>query len=212
VTLSAADIEADAGVEGNARLTALNGMVLLVLLAVEGFTVLGVRQMITLHVYLGVLLLGPVLLKCASTMYRFARYYLGATPYVRRGPPHIAMRILGPVVILASLAVIGTGIGLIYTGPSHREPLLTLHQGSFIVWVAAMSIHVLGHVVEASRQTWHELRDRSAPSVIRARRWRSVAVALSLVGGVGLATALLPSAHAWTTGNFERFDHIRRSH
>ncbi|TAM85337.1 MAG: hypothetical protein EPN43_11715, partial [Jatrophihabitans sp.] len=66
-----------AGVEGNSRLTAVNGMVLLVLLAVEGVTILDVRGMITLHMYLGVLLVGPVVLKCASTGYRILRYYTG---------------------------------------------------------------------------------------------------------------------------------------
>lgn len=54
--------------EGNARLTASNGMLLIALLAVEGVTILGVRQIITLHIYLGFLLLGPVLLKTATTV------------------------------------------------------------------------------------------------------------------------------------------------
>ena len=78
----------DSGVEGNSRLTSTNGMLLLALLAVEGFTVLSVRQMITLHVFLGTLLIGPVLLKIGSTAYRFARYYTGAPAYVDKGPPH----------------------------------------------------------------------------------------------------------------------------
>jgi hypothetical protein len=76
--------ESASGVEGNSRLTAVDGMVLLVLLAVEGFTVLAVRQMITLHVYVGVLLVGPVLLKCASIGFRFVRYYARARPYVEK--------------------------------------------------------------------------------------------------------------------------------
>jgi len=76
--------ESASGVEGNSQLTAVDGMVLLVLLAVEGFTVLAVRQMITLHVYVGVLLVGPVLLKCASTGFRFVRYYARARPYVEK--------------------------------------------------------------------------------------------------------------------------------
>ena len=76
--------ESASGVEGNSRLTAVDGMVLLVLLVVEGFTVLAVRQMITLHVYVGVLLVGPVLLKCASTGFRFVRYYARARPYVEK--------------------------------------------------------------------------------------------------------------------------------
>jgi hypothetical protein len=38
---------ADAGVEGNARLTAVNAALLLVLLAAEGVTILGVRRMLS---------------------------------------------------------------------------------------------------------------------------------------------------------------------
>lgn len=206
--MSVATRTTDAGVEGNSRLTAINGMVLLILLAVEGVTILGVRQMITLHIYLGVLLVGPVLLKCASTIYRFARYYVGAEPYVRKGPPHPILRVLGPVVIASSLAVLATGVGLIYTGPQHREPLLTLHRASFIVWFGAMVIHVLGHILGASTTTWRELHDSSVSAVTRRRRWRTVAVALSLVAGLGLATGLMPSAHSWTSGQYgQGLDH-----
>ena len=206
-TSEASDV--DTGVEGNSRLTGVNGTLLLILLAVEGVTILSVRQMITLHVYLGVLLVGPVLLKCVSTGYRFARYYLGAAPYVRKGPPHVILRVLGPVVVVSSLAVLGTGIGLIYVGPAHRQPLLTLHQASFIVWVAAMTIHVLGHLLEAGTTTWHEVRDRTASRATRQRRWRIAAVALSLIAGVGLATGLMPSAHGWTSGHLDQYQHDR---
>lgn len=111
---------AGAGVEGNARLTSVNAMVLLALLAVEGFTILRVRQMITLHVFLGILLIGPVLLKTGSTMYRFARYYTGSQPYLDKGPPHPLLRLFGPLVIVSSLAVLGTGVGLLTVARSHR--------------------------------------------------------------------------------------------
>lgn len=190
------------GVEGNSRLTAVNGMVLLVLLAVEGLTILSVRQLMTVHVYLGTLLLGPIALKCASTMYRFVRYYTGATSYVARGAPHVVLRVLGPIVILTSLAVIGTGIGLVYAGPDHREPLLTLHKASFILWFATLTVHVLGHLLEASRTTWRELRDPAVPAATRNRRWRSIGIVVSLVVGVALASALYPSAHEWTSGHY----------
>ena len=48
------------GAEGNERLTAMTGLVLLVLLAVEGFTILRLGRLLTLHFFLGMLLLGPV--------------------------------------------------------------------------------------------------------------------------------------------------------
>lgn len=208
-----AEVATDAaGAEGNSRLTAVNGMILLALLAVEGVTVLSVQGMITLHIYLGLLLVGPVLLKCASTIYRFTRYYTGARPYVQKGPPHPVLRVLGPLVIASSLAVLGTGIGLIYTGPAHREPLLTLHQASFIIWFAAMSIHVLGHLLDAGNTTWRELRDPRVSPAARRRRWRTLAVAISLIAGVGLATALMPSASAWTSHQYDRFGHSGGDH
>lgn len=201
----ATPVAADTGVEGNSRLTAVNGTMLIGLLAVEGVTILDVRGLITLHMYLGVLLVGPVVLKCASTIYRFGRYYTGAGPYVRRGAPHPVLRVLGPVVILSSLAVLGTGIGLIYTGPDHSEPLLTLHKAAFVIWLVATGVHVLGHLLEAGNTTWRELRDPRAVPAARHRRWRIAALVASLALGVGLATALVPSATSWTGARLERF-------
>ncbi len=64
VTSSGPDL-ADSGVEGNSRLTSATGIVLLVMLAVEGYTILNVRGLITLHIFLGIMLVGPVLLKIA---------------------------------------------------------------------------------------------------------------------------------------------------
>lgn len=58
------------GAEGNARLTAATGTLLTLLLMVEGFTLLDVRGYITVHAAVGLILVGPVLLKCASTIYR----------------------------------------------------------------------------------------------------------------------------------------------
>ncbi len=191
------------GVEGNARLTSATAVVLLVLLAVEGYTILDVRGLITLHIFLGILLVGPVLLKIASTTYRFARYYLGASEYVRKGPPHIVLRVLGPLVTVSSLAVLGTGIGLIWDRSGGG--LLTAHQASFIVWVSVMTIHVLGHLRSALLETWHEVR--------RSSRWGRIRLGLvvaSVIVGAGLALVLFPSAAPWTTQHPHDFSHFHR--
>lgn len=116
---------------GNTRLTAATGIVLVALLAVEAVTLLSVRQLLTLHVIVGALLIGPVLLKSASTAYRFTRYYSGAPTYRRKGPPPLPLRLLGPLIIVAALAVLGTGVALILVGPSGSGLLLTAHQTSF---------------------------------------------------------------------------------
>jgi hypothetical protein len=180
------------GVEGNSRLTSATGTVLLVMLAVEGYTILDVRGLITLHIFLGVMLVGPVLLKTGSTVYRFFRYYRGDANYVRKGPPNIVLRVIGPLVTISSLSVLGTGIGLLAVHDL-GSLVLTAHKASFIVWVALMTVHVLGHLREALVTTWQELRQRSRRQVLRLSL-----IAIAIVAGVGLAAALLPSATSWT--------------
>ncbi len=61
------------GVAGNERLTALTGVVLLIGFAIEGVTILRIGRLLTLHVFLGLLLIGPVVLKICSTVYRIVR-------------------------------------------------------------------------------------------------------------------------------------------
>jgi cation transport ATPase len=194
------------GVQGNSRLTSATGIVLIALLLVEGVTILSVRQMITLHIYVGVLLLGPVLLKTGTTLYRFVRYYRGAPAYRKKGAPHPVLRVLGPVVILSSLALLGTGVALIFVGDHRADWLLTAHQTSFWVWVAVMTVHVIGHVVEALMTSRAEIRGAwRGPRPARSR-WRLVVIAVALVLGVGTATVLLPHATSWTTGSGHRHD------
>jgi hypothetical protein len=99
---------------GNERLTAMTGAALLVLFAAECLTLLNMGKLLTLHFFLGMLLLGPVGLKCGSTLWRFTRYYTGSAPYLRRGPPAPVQRVTGPFVMLTTLAVLGTGVMLLF--------------------------------------------------------------------------------------------------
>jgi hypothetical protein len=186
------------GVEGNARLTGLNGMLLVVLLAVEGATILRIRQLITVHVYVGMLIVGPLLLKCASTGYRFVRYYAGARAYRQKGPPQLMLRALGPLVILTTFAVLGTGIGLLAVRPGHAGLLLTAHKASFVLWFGVMSIHVFGHIRGAAVESWRDLRGSRADPAARRRRVRIAVTALALVVGVAAAAAIMPEAASWT--------------
>ncbi len=187
---------ATSGVAGNSRLTAATGLVLLVLLAVEGVTLLGVRGMLTLHVAIGALLVGPYLLKCGTTVYRFTRYYTGSPAYRSSGPPPLVLRIVGPLLIASTAALLATGIALVVAGPGESRLLLTAHQTSFWVWVGLMSVHVLGHLCEATVLTWHDLRSSGAPGAAR-RRWRMAAIAVALMVGVGTAAVLVPPAASW---------------
>jgi hypothetical protein len=139
------------GSDGNERLTALTGIVLFVLLAALGVTILRIHPLIWEHLFIGLLLLGPVALKLGSTGYRFVRYYTRDSVYRRKGPPPPYLRLLAPLVVLSTVVVFASGVALLLLGPSSRSTLLLVHKVSFFVWLAATAVHVLGHLPEVTR-------------------------------------------------------------
>jgi hypothetical protein len=186
------------GVQGNERLTAMTGAVSLLLLAAEGVTIVFKRELLTLHFFIGMLLVGPVLLKIGSTGYRFVRYYTGSAPYVRKGPPALLLRLLGPVVIATSAGVIGSGIALAITGPA-PSPWMFIHKASFVLWFCAMSVHVLWYAPQLPRllRTRSSARDRLSAALVGAgRRWALLACAVA--AGLVLALATYHLAGPWT--------------
>jgi hypothetical protein len=174
----------------------MTGAVLLVLLAAEGFTILSLRQLLTPHFFIGMLLLGPVALKAGSTIYRFIRYYAGSAPYRREGPPALLLRLLGPVVIASTAAVFGTGIALAVTGPAGRQPWLFLHKASFVIWFCAMAIHVLAYLPRLPRLLASEARGASARKAEGPPGGGYGGRAAAALGGRGLRLALLVASLA----------------
>ena len=181
------------GSEGNRRLTAATAAILLVLLAAEGVTLLAIGPLVSAHVFIGMLLVPLVGVKLASTGYRFARYYTGDRTYRAEGPPHPLLRLLGPVVVLSTVALFASGVTLIVLGPQGGV-VLGLHKASFAVWVAAMSAHVLAHLVRVPRLAAADWRREEALPGSSLRRWL---VAGSLVAGLVLAVATVHLAGPW---------------
>jgi len=199
------------GPDGNERLTAASGILLLVLFAALGVTILRIGQLLWLHLFLGMLLIGPVLLKLASTGYRFARYYAANPAYRRKGPPEAPMRLLAPLVVLSTVVVFGSGVALLFAGPSARGTLFPIHKLSFFAWLALTGVHVLGHLADL-------------PAPLRAdyggagkglaglsgrepgRDGRMLSLAGMLVAGLVLAVLLIPEFGPWVNG-FHGFHH-----
>ena len=185
------------GTDGNERLTAITGAVLIVLLALIGFTIPQLGQFVWLHLFVGMLLIGPLVLKTASTGYRFIRYYTGNATYRSKGPPELILRLIGPVVVLTTVAVFVTGVVLLFLGPQHRDPWLELHKVSFIVWVVFMSLHVLGHLPAVARALGLGRREQALSAAPGATgRW--IVLSGALVAGAVLAIVLIPEFSAWT--------------
>lgn len=190
---------AGGGVEGNARLTGLAGAALFVILAVEGLTILQMHQLISWHVFIGMLLVPVVLLKTVSTMYRFGHYYRGDPAYTEKGPPHPLLRVTGPLLVLSTLALLGTGIALVALGRDVGRQYLWLHKATFFVWGALLAVHVLGHLsdtVTLATADWQERRIGVAQR-LGGVRTRVVLLVVTLAVGVVLGVVSLGWVGTW---------------
>jgi hypothetical protein len=173
------------GSRGNEQLTAVIAAVLLLLLAIEGATLLQIRSLLTVHAFVGMLLIPVLALKLASAGWRFLHYYRQGEEYVRRGPPHLVLRTLvAPLIVVSTLALFATGVALLVLGQTEGT-VVGLHKASFIVWVGAMTLHVLAHAPKL-------------PRLLQARvPGTSIRIALvtgAVLAGAVLATATLPGA------------------
>jgi hypothetical protein len=202
------------GTAGNERLTAATGAVLLALLAVIGVTLLRLHQLLWVHLFVGMLLIPPVLLKMGSTGYRFARYYTHEPRYRRKGPPQTIMRLLAPLVVISTVVVFLSGVALLLVGPSSRQDLLPVHKVSFIVWVSVTVLHVLGHLAElpralgVRRETMGYVNGGGASwqrTPMRAGgAGRVLSLSAVLLSGIVLALALVPQYAPWLNAQRER--------
>jgi hypothetical protein len=196
------------GPAGNARLTAWTGLVLLVLFVAELVTLLDVHGLIGWHLAIGVILIPPALLKTATTGWRILRYYVGDPAYREAGPPPLLLRLLGPLVVLGSLALLGTGLALVVLGDSRsreslftvvgqRVDVLTLHQASFALWAVVTGLHVLSRLLPA----WQTAAARR--EVVPGPGVRMLVLAGSLV--VAVLCGLLVLAHPGGWNHDDRF-------
>jgi hypothetical protein len=189
------------GVEGNERLTAAAAVSLLVLLAIEGVTLLFLRQLLSWHVFVGIMLIPPVVLKLASTGYRFLRYYRGSAAYVAKGPPHPLMRfVVAPLLVASTAGVLGTGVAMLAVGRAGF--VVGLHKASFVVWAGAFAIHTLVYSVRLPRLLRRELPPRSGAGTLL----RAGTLTAAIGAGAVLALATLPLTKPLLHHRHHRFD------
>jgi hypothetical protein len=186
------------GTSGNERLTAATGVLLLVLLAIVGATILRMGQLLWVHLFVGMMLVGPMLLKLASTGYRFARYYTGEPAYRRKGPPAAPLRLLAPFVVISTVVVMGSGVALLFAGPGSRGTLFPVHKLSFFAWLAFTGLHVLGHLVDLPAPLRADYRANAGLSGQEpGRDGRMLSLAGVLVAGLVLAVLVIPQFGPW---------------
>jgi hypothetical protein len=181
-------------VEANARLTAMTGVVLLVLFTAEVVTVvLGTKHFLSAHAAIGFVLIPVVFLKIASTSWRIVRYYRRDADYRRHGPPGPILRVLGPVLIALTVVLLVSGVVTYVGPPSAHSTALLAHQVSFYLWLAALASHVIAHFLETFRLTARDFFPRPS-RIVSGLWWRRGGVVAGLAAGVALA--LIFSGHA----------------
>lgn len=190
------------GTTGNERLTAATGATLIVLLAVIGLTIVRIHGLLWVHLFVGMLLIPPVLLKLGSTGYRFARYYTSDPVYRRKGPPATPLRLLAPLVVISTVVVIGSGVALLFAGPSARGTLFPIHKFSFFAWIAFTALHVLGHLPGLPATLRADYSTRAGlPGYEPGRDGRVLSLIGALVAGVVLAVLVIPEFGPWLHAN-----------
>lgn len=197
-----------AGPAGNAQLTAWTGLLLLALVVVELVTLIDVRGLLSWHVVVGVLLVAVAALKIASTGWRLLRYYGGHRPYRQAGPPVLLLRILGPLVVLSTIGVLGSGLWLIVVGPEagrrtlatllgQRIDLVSVHQALFVVFAVAAGLHLLARLVPAVVLATGRGHREDGSGRLRGKGPRIAVLAVTVVAGALAAALILPAASDW---------------
>ena len=97
---------------------------------------------------------------------------------------------LGPVVVVSTVALFASGIALLVDPNGLGGHLLLIHRASFFVWLAVTTIHVLGHLVEMGRLAPRDWRPRTRRRIPGAGL-RQVIIVASLAIGVLLAVVLV---------------------
>jgi hypothetical protein len=186
------------GAAGNEILTCAIAAVLTILLLVEGVTILQMGPLLVPHMFIGLVLVPLVLVKLASTGYRFARYYTHAPAYQEKGPPLLPLRLMAPVLVAATLGVFATGVALLIDG--HKsDTVMFFHKATFILWGVVFAIHFLAYLprmLRSLRDDWSARRRRA----VGGAGLRATLVGTALGSGFVLAVALLPTIDAWQGG------------
>lgn len=183
--------------DGNERLTALAGLTLLVLSAVEYLTLLfGLQHYLSWHVFVGFVLLPPIALKLASTGWRFVRYYTRNEDYRGKGAPQILMRLLAPLLVGFTILLFGSGVAM---GLVHGQALTLarrIHGPAAFCWTLLIGAHVLAYLRRALWSAREDVAPRTRRAVVGAAG-RIIALGTAIAAGVVLGMATLPAQHHW---------------
>jgi hypothetical protein len=165
-----------------------------------------VHTFMSWHVFVGLALIPAVLLKLASTGWRFLRYYTRSPAYVALGPPQLAMRLLAPLFVAATVVLFGSGVAM---GVLHGHDLQiarNLHGPASVIWLALLGLHTLVYLGRAlNRAADDALPAKRRP--LSGARARAFALTAAVIFGLALGAATVPAQHRWVDLRHDHHDH-----
>lgn len=180
----------------NARLVAMTGLALLVLLPLPYVTALSLDLLWRVHYFSGLVLIPLLAVKLAGTGWRALRYYRGDSRFREDGPPHPMPRITAPILVLSTVVLFLSGVEMLL-GADRFGAWSTIHNGAAIVFTGALGLHLLAHLwdtpLEVAADVAPSLVARPVP--VRGSLRRLALTVVAFVVGVGLATAAMPASH-----------------
>ncbi|NRD77024.1 hypothetical protein HPT25_05880 [Bacillus sp. BRMEA1] len=137
-------------IERNKRITAIAGIVLFVLIIAELVITANLDALRSEHIFVGVLLAGPLVVKMGSTGYRFFRYYTKSPEFVKAGPPNILLRLLAPFLVVMTILVFISGVGLVLGGHAYEGLFHKIHTVSVTLWLPLLAVHIFAYLRKAA--------------------------------------------------------------
>ncbi|PYX67974.1 MAG: hypothetical protein DMG78_26450 [Acidobacteria bacterium] len=104
---------------------------------------------------------------------------------------------LAPLLLVATLVVVGSGLGLIVTGPQQAGLLLPLHNLSVLIWLSLIAVHVCAYLWRTSLLVVDDW-SKQASRKLRNARWLRLGVNLiAVLCGAVAAILLFPDTTSW---------------
>lgn len=171
-------------IERNKRMTAFAGIVLFVLIIAELVITANMDALRSEHIFVGVLLAGPLVVKMCSTGYRFFRYYTKTPEFGMAGPPNILLRLLAPFLVVITLLVFISGFGLVLGGHAHERLFHKIHTVSVTLWLPLLAVHIYAYIRKATGLIAYDWTSKSKYHVPGREGRLGINVAAIILSGV----------------------------
>lgn len=179
----------------NERLTAITAAVLLVGFLVDLIVTANLSRLIMVHIFLGTLLAGPLIVKLSSVGYRFLRYYTKSPAFVAKGPPNPWMRLLAPFFIVDTLLLFISGLALVFEGSPNNRLVFLLHAGTGALWIPMLAVHVYAHIRQVPRaiaRDWVIPSQEAMSGRVKRLRINIIALIIGAIGGLIVSGVAAP--------------------